>query len=176
MKIYFHHYINGFFHKSFYYFFYLKKREFIRFIKSYYKNKFIVGCEIGVKYGLNAINILKNCNIKELYLIEPDLSLFDYKMFNKYIKKYYLLNNYSYNVVDDIKDNSLDFCYIDGSHKYKDVKCDISLYYSKVCNGGIIGGHDYNLEGVSKAVIESFDDFFISDSYNYPIEWWKIKK
>lgn len=40
-------------------------------------------------------------------------------------------------------DESLDVVYIDGCHKYESVKKDISVWYPKVKNGGILCGHDY---------------------------------
>ena len=42
-----------------------------------------------------------------------------------------------------IKDNKLDFIFIDGNHIYRQTKKDIDNYYSKVKTNGIISGHDY---------------------------------
>ena len=56
-----------------------------------------------------------------------------------------LIQDYSYKVVNQFKDNSLDFVYIDGSHEYLDVKKDIELYLPK-CKK-VIGGHDYDRNG-----------------------------
>lgn len=56
------------------------------------------------------------------------------------------------------EDKSFDFVFVDGSHKYEDVKADIRLWLPKVRVGGIIAGHDYwspqNECGVKKAVDE----------------------
>lgn len=57
-----------------------------------------------------------------------------------------------------IKDG-LDFVYIDAGHEYSDVANDISVWLPKVRSGGILAGHDYNLESfprVVQAVNESF--------------------
>jgi hypothetical protein len=56
------------------------------------------------------------------------------------------------------EDNSIDFLYIDGSHRYKHVVKDIDAYYPKVRPGGIISGHDYDkdFDGVIRAVDERF--------------------
>jgi predicted O-methyltransferase YrrM len=57
-----------------------------------------------------------------------------------------------------IQDNSLDFVYIDGLHTYDQVKKDIKNYYSKIKDGGFIGGHDYApaWQGVMDAINENF--------------------
>jgi predicted O-methyltransferase YrrM len=66
---------------------------------------------------------------------------------------------YSAEAVEDIKDGSLDFVFIDGDHSYAGCSNDIKLWKSKVKKGGWIGGHDYahpKLPGVKKAVDEAF--------------------
>jgi hypothetical protein len=42
-----------------------------------------------------------------------------------------------------IKNESLDFVYIDANHKYDAVKKDLELWYPKVRKGGVFAGHDY---------------------------------
>jgi hypothetical protein len=51
-------------------------------------------------------------------------------------------------------DNSLDFVYIDASHEYEDIKNDILNWLPKVKNNGILAGHDFSWDDVSKAVKE----------------------
>jgi predicted O-methyltransferase YrrM len=54
-------------------------------------------------------------------------------------------------------DNSLDFVFIDASHKYEETKADIRLWYRKVKDEGILAGHDYSSPenpGVGMAVNE----------------------
>lgn len=57
-------------------------------------------------------------------------------------------------------DGSLDFAFIDARHDYEAVKEDISLWYPKIRDGGILCGHDWSLDygpphyGVKKAVME----------------------
>jgi len=61
-----------------------------------------------------------------------------------------------------VKEQSLDFVFIDGDHSYEGTKLDIQLWLSKVKPGGWIGGHDYkhekrpDLNGIDKAVEEFF--------------------
>lgn len=70
------------------------------------------------------------------------------------------IKDFSYNVVDQFEDESLDFVYIDGEHTYDGVKKDIELYLPKIKKGGYIGGHDYKpkWQGVMDAVDERFDN------------------
>lgn len=50
------------------------------------------------------------------------------------------------------EDKSIDLLFIDGNHTYEDVKRDIELWRPKV--RGVISGHDYEWESVSRAVRE----------------------
>jgi predicted O-methyltransferase YrrM len=67
-----------------------------------------------------------------------------------------LIKGYSLEEVKNYKDNSIDFCFIDASHEYADVKLDIEAWLPKVKSGGILAGHDYDVswQGVIKAVDE----------------------
>ena len=51
-----------------------------------------------------------------------------------------------------------DFVYIDGDHCYIAVMDDILAWLPKVKEGGIIGGHDYNIGNLRKAVVEVFGE------------------
>lgn len=48
--------------------------------------------------------------------------------------------------------NSIDFVFIDGGHNYGPALLDVTLYYNLVREGGVFAGHDYDLEGVRRAV------------------------
>lgn len=70
-----------------------------------------------------------------------------------------------------IKDNSLDWVFIDANHAYEYVKQDIEAWWPKVKSGGIFSGHDYKngttesgIYGVKKAV----DEFFVNMGYDPP--------
>ena len=108
-------------------------------------------------------------------------------------KKYLNINNYSYvsnrfkdnkkiklikdssNVaVEQFRNNSLDFVYIDANHNYKKVLEDISIWAKKVKTNGIISGHDTHLIDVLQAVI----DYSIKHGQHLIIEhpdWYFIK-
>lgn len=80
----------------------------------------------------------------------------EYKINTRYFDNIVHHQDYSYNVVDIFKDNSIDFIYIDAEHTYESVKRDLDLYLPKLKKGGIIGGHDYHevWPGVCKAIDE----------------------
>jgi len=161
-------------------------------IKQLIGKKNLVGAEIGVEYGYNAIGILTQLDIKKLYLIDPywefprasgngvrpteemqqikSEALINLK---KYEDKIEWVFDYSWNVADQIEDESLDFVYIDGDHRYEAVYKDIELYFSKVKIGGLIGGHDYIPR--EKGVIRAVNKFFPKINHkNW--DWWTVKK
>jgi len=72
-------------------------------------------------------------------------------------------------------DQSIDFVFIDASHTYAGVMCDIYAWYPKVRGGGIIAGHDYirGWDGVIKAVDEFFGPRAIEI---HPPQSWLFRK
>lgn len=145
-------------------------RPMINYIKTEKNWLDVLGVEIGVLHGLNAISIMQNLDIKHLYLIDPyilyDDGINKYKDREKdfkiaqqnmypYKDKVTFIKKTSIDAVRDVP-NNLDFVYIDGNHSYRYVKHDIEEYYPKVKSGGIIGGHDFRADcsGLCKAVLE----------------------
>jgi len=163
-------------------------RPMIDFLVQNFHRK-LVGVEIGVDEGVNTKNILTKLPIERLYLVDPYIPYNDgsgvvtagkevlaRKRLSKFQSKIVFLIEKSEDVVSMIPDN-LDFVYIDGNHSYEFVKKDIELYYPKVREGGVIGGHDFykNFLGVLTAVIE----FVRKENlklYNKNVDWWVVKK
>ena len=52
----------------------------------------------------------------------------------------------------EFKDESLDFVYLDGDHQTDAVVADIDAWKPKVRKGGILAGHDINMEKVHNAL------------------------
>ncbi len=156
----------------------------------------LVGCEIGVNMGLNAVEMFEYLDIERLYLIDP------YSFYGKHKemqqakggKRYNMaieslrpwedkciwIHKISSHAIDDIPDESLDFVYIDGSHHYKVVKKDITNYIKKVKIGGLIAGHDYHQPDVKRAVNDSLDKVKkgqCQDRWNRKrtMDWWTWK-
>jgi len=128
----------------------------------------LIGCEIGVSRGYNAISMLKTLSIKKLYLIDISyekntiVRLYDYK-------QAIVVSGKSSDVVDKIPE--LDFVYIDGSHEHDDVLKDIRLYYPKVKKGGIVGGHDFDKYDISTAVV-NFALYNNLKLHSIKEDWW----
>ena len=165
-------------------------RPFVNFLKG---RKDLVGAEIGVEGGRNALIMFEELDIKHLYLIdifdtylemgghgvlnstEIGKACYEGTVYNlrDYMNRITLIVDFSEFAVDKIKEE-LDFVYIDGNHRYPYVKKDIDLYYPKIKSGGIIGGHDfkYDEQGVVRAVIESFGTNFKHGRW----DWWAEKR
>lgn len=119
------------------------------------------GAEIGVyagDYSKEIINIWKG----DLILVDPwrkmdeneyeDIINFSdlewcmsdcFKKLKEHINRVHFLRTTSQAAAELIKDESLDFVYIDANHKYDFVKEDIDLWFPKVRKGGVLAGHDY---------------------------------
>ncbi len=150
------------------------------------------GAEIGVLNGDFSRMILNVIQPKKLFLIDPfgicidtygeELSFLstaystaaDYlgvlnRFENEILYQYVVVDNdFSYNAVKRYKDQSLDFVYIDASHKYEDVKIDLNGWLPKVKEGGLIAGHDY-VEFKGFGVIKAVDEFIIENNFEMVI-------
>ena len=54
--------------------------------------------------------------------------------------------------VKTLKDESLDFVFIDGDHSFEAALKDFQNYYPKIKKGGIFAGHDIQLDSVRNAL------------------------
>jgi len=183
----------------------LRIRRFERPVIEYIARKYnrpsnLVGVEIGVYRGDNAAYILLTLDMKKLFLIDPYLEYKEYKNnpgwegrvqtdFNNFLEiatsklkpyqeKVEFIKKKSEDAAPDVPDG-LDFVYIDGNHEYDFVKRDIDLYYPKLKEGGVLGGDNLEMSGVSRAVIE----FVANHSLNIhgvkwaqAYEWLVVKK
>jgi hypothetical protein len=171
-------------------------RPMIKHIKNNSNND-LIGVEIGVRSGKNSLNILKNLNIKRLYLIDPYLKYDDiirysdkkhinqkqqdnyFKKAKKRLKKYQnkiiFIKEKSKDAINKIPDN-LDFVYIDGDHKK--AREDLELYIDKLKKNGVIGGHDIRQYLVALDIIGYCIDNNIKPNkfkIDFP-DWYLIKK
>lgn len=133
------------------------------------------GAEVGVFKGEFTEQILSFVKPKMIYLIDlweydadihsanfdekPDML----KNYERVKKKFGKMSNvvikkgYSQQELQQLQDNSLDWIYVDGDHRYEGVKSDLEVAIKKVKKGGIIAGDDYIEKdgwGVVKAVNE----------------------
>lgn len=167
-------------------------RPSIKFMKEHFNNKKVIGVEIGVLKGKNALSIYKTLNIDILYLIDfwnsqeliQEYSKLAQKNYLKTIKRFRNKSNVviykctSLEAVNLFSDDSIDFCYIDANHNYEYVKQDIELWNKKVKINGVIGGHDiihFQTLGVYQAIKEFSEKNNIIYEMNAP-DWYFIKK
>lgn len=143
------------------------KRPFILFLKELGR-KNLVGVEIGVARGDNALSILHKLDMKRLYLIDNYLqgnAVEKYENYdiNKRIAIARLGHRRNVQFVFEASTSTaakivvppnLDFVYIDGDHSFIGCLEDIKTYWKKVKSGGYIGGHDFygDFRGVINAV------------------------
>jgi hypothetical protein len=134
------------------------------------------GAEVGVYFGGLSEAILSGNLLDKFYLVDSyPLWLFGSELranlyfFNlvsrmkKFKDQVEIIRQDSEIASTNFLDNSLDFVFIDACHDYESVKLDIKMWYSKVKNGGLFMGDDYNFEGVKKAVNE------FASIYNYQV-------
>jgi len=132
-------------------------------VKILHKEGLRTAAEIGVQQGLYAEHLLNNWpECSEYHAIDlwksqdnyMDIANVPDKQHEQYyeatrlrLKKWENIvryhRNYSSFAVHDIKDNSLDFIYIDARHDFTGVTEDMELYWPKLKCGGIFAGHDF---------------------------------
>jgi len=148
----------------------------------------LVGAEIGVRQGQNALFLWDNLPLKHLYLVDNWLEYTDgadgiyyqgaqdkiyenllvvcwaMSQLKGYKEVFDILKMDSVKAAELIEDGLLDFVYIDAGHDYEHVKADLDAWGVKVKVGGIIGGHDYGYpqSGVKQAV----DEFIEATKYS----------
>lgn len=144
----------------------------------------VVGVEIGVCYGVNALDILENFpKLGMLHLIDPYIG----RMPHYYAGARKLLSPYEHRIVWHITNSeyavrrfireTLDFVYIDNGHSYGEVRRDCELWYPKVIADGILCGHDYgNIKSV-KGAVDEFAEKIHRQVYFDKTEsdWWIFK-
>jgi len=180
-------------------------RHMLNYIYEHINDRPLVGVEIGVFEGDNAIHMLNHLDIKKLYLIDPykhpkreslkhiEAKQIAVERLQPYKDKIEFIYKKSENAIDNIP-NNLDFVYIDGNHEYDYIKKDLKLYYPKVRSGGIFGGHDYNNNKLSSGrkytlyvrhpdIRKAVDEFVLEhnltlcnpDGHITCEDWWVVK-
>ena len=68
--------------------------------------------------------------------------------------------------------DDVDFVWIDGNHEKEQVRRDVVNWLPKVKEGGIFGGHDYQIEYIREIVKEELGWHNTGEDFT----WWIIKK
>lgn len=142
----------------------------------------LIGAEVGVFKGQTLCTILQNCpKIKLLYAIDNykpysdflgsqngnacysiDEKEIDYirmtahhnVKWSGFTDKVLFLQYDSHYVSKNTQDESLDFVFLDTCMTYEQQVQDLNDWYSKVKNGGLFVGHDWNASEVQNAVLQ----------------------
>lgn len=134
------------------------------------------GAEIGVRTGRTSFYLLDNNPGLTMWAVDKDTAQFyNSAVSNKYGKRLQVLSGTSWDMADQVPDQSLDFYFIDAGHSYKSVIRDIDSWNPKLQPSGWFMGHDINFPAVHQAVSERFPNFevgpdnvwFASPDQNY---------
>ncbi|MFC1600643.1 class I SAM-dependent methyltransferase [Patescibacteria group bacterium] len=130
---------------------------------------FTKGVEIGTCHGKFAQVLCENNSKLKLTTIDPYVAVYQdkrtqrignekqeslYKEAKKRLNPYKcdIVRKHSLEAVLDFPYESIDFVYIDGSHKFDYVICDIIEWARRVKKDGIISGHDYSQKRMPEVV------------------------
>lgn len=151
-----------------------------------------IGAEIGVRHGIFSEYLLRKNPMLSMFLVDPYEPYVDVHKdytaeeqleikesaairlapFGNRVNWLYLS---SINASHSIANGSLDFVFIDANHTYEEVKKDLAAWWPKVRTNGLFCGHDFNMDGVNKAVRE-----FASEPnrdihhISHPVDVWYI--
>lgn len=134
--------------------------------------KSVVGIEVGVAKGETSAWLLEKCpNLTKLNGVDPYLPYEDWCRYvdeeeinlqktiakenvSQYGDRFKFLETTAENAVKKFKKESVDFVFIDGDHSYNATLADFEMYYPLIKKGGILFGHDINLNTVKQAVTD----------------------
>lgn len=156
-----------------------------------------IGCEVGVHTGDTTVALLAHLpKIRVYHAIDPWVSYEQYdgtkyrkpghkqlktwgqakKRFMEVIKPFHkrvsVYEMTSVEACKKIKDESLDWIFIDANYEYPYIKENLELWTPKVKEGGIVSGHDYGgkWRDIKKAVDEFVQKNKLHIEANYV--WW----
>lgn len=168
----------------------VKMRAATKFMQDFFENKETEGCEIGVDIGNHALELLKELNLKRLFLVD---NYQRHKKYSPHFEAYGIARERIAEFKDKVKwilwdsvtasnnvgKDSLDFVYIDGDHSYAWCLADCRLWWPKIKEGGILCGHDYVIGAVKDATKEFSKEknlLLEDDKTGSSMDWWIIKK
>ena len=155
----------------------------------------LVGVEIGVCLGVTTESFLNNIpNIKKIYAVDNYPTFVDWNGGDMNAERQELMKQYAKTLLTPfgdrvefcyesstefgktLKEESLDFVFIDGDHSDEASYADFWMYYPLVKKGGIFAGHDIVLESVKNSLKSYLGENFskvITVSNN---AWYMIKE
>lgn len=170
-------------------------QQFLRLVKA---RGLTNGAEIGVGYGGHCEELLNYRGIDSLIGVDPyahrlrctdvtnlpqrDLDRVHTRALDRlarFGRRFELIRMTSTQAAKRVEDGSLDFVYIDGDHQYDSVITDLSAWFDKVRDGGVLAGHDYDnpeLPGVQQAVDGFFQRLGWEVNHAGDHVWWVQKE
>lgn len=168
------------------------------------------GAELGVSSGGFSDYLLSNSKLEKLYSIDAwdgdeqiTKSVFKRRArsklsqcfeeaknrLGKHGRRSQIIKSTTFDAVDRFADSSLDFIYVDASHRFTGVSLDLINWFPKLKKGGLFSGHDY-WSCYRCEVMEAVNGFFVenkivlhlttkglnsSGNTFFPPTWWGIK-
>lgn len=162
-------------------------RSSISLLTEKFMDRELTGVEIGVFNGSHAQEILKELNIKKLYLVDPYLYkgffgkkidfLDAYDLAKEKLKSYcdrieFILSS-SDEAINSIKEK-VDFVYVDGNHRFHYVLHDILIYSRILKSDGLMHGHDYkNMRNPDTTFAIILGSLLLKKKLKHEgMEWW----
>jgi hypothetical protein len=134
-----------------------------------------IACEVGVAEGFFSENILNILNPEKLFLIDlyqhssSHNAYLPGNHFSYITEKFknnirvFIKKGLSWDMLNTLESDSLDYLYIDGDHSYASVQKDIQAAYRVVKSGGIIQLNDYTtfspIENIRYGVVHAVNEF-----------------
>jgi predicted O-methyltransferase YrrM len=158
-----------------------------------------LGAEIGVWMGETTEYLLNNMKELKIYAIDPYEVYEHYnkhhrgasedtqerfddvynkvssKLNNMFPERIIWIRDMGLSASYEIKDNSLDFVFIDGNHGYEYVKADIAIWKHKVRKDGYLIGHDIFSNKDSHQCVKRAVEFHFENNYSIEEGYWYIK-
>lgn len=110
--------------------------------------------EIGSDQGVSTEVFLLLCD--RVVAVDPWYSVTPRHAFDNAVGRYTnleVVQGYSPQALDRFDAGEFDLAYIDGAHTYDNVRADIIASQRVVRRGGWIGGHDFHMEPVARAIL-----------------------
>lgn len=130
--------------------------------------------ELGVENGLFSKEIIARCTPSELILVDtwPDDTIKQACIANAMVpEKTFLKQTMSVEYLNSVRENTLDWVYIDTDHTYATTKSELESAAKAVKNDGYICGHDYtsiSYSGLKRyGVVEAVNEFCVKYNYEF---------
>jgi hypothetical protein len=157
------------------------------------------GAEVGVWMGETTEYLLESLKELRLYAVDP------YKVYEHYNKYHKIASKDTQEKFDgvyyevssrlnkrfpkriiwirkmgleascEIRDNSLDFVFLDGNHGHEYVKEDITIWKPKIIKGGYLIGHDIFSNKDSYQCVKRAVEFHFGNNYKIEEGCWYVK-